>query len=137
MTPRVPCVLLIGLVLFSRVPAEVRAVQLPAGPASFAQLRENPQTYLGATVVLGGEITRWIPAGPGSLLLVLQHPLAANLRPKRLALSSGWFWVEYPEQLGPLSPLAPILTVVGEVVGSGDGYPVIRAQQVFPLALTD
>ncbi len=121
---------LIGLVLLVSVPAGGRAEQVPQGPASFAQLRENPPAYLGATVVLGGEIIRWLPFAQGFLLLVLQHPLAPNLRPDHLTLSGGWFWVEYPEQLGPLSPLAPLLTVVGEVVGTREGYPVVRAQQV-------
>ena len=135
MIPRAACGLLIGLVLLARVPADVWAQQVPPSPGSFAQLRENPQAYLGATVVVGGEIIRWLPSGPGFLLLVLQHPLTSNLRPNRLALSSGWFWVEYPEQLGSLSPVAPFMTLVGEVVGTRDGYPMIRAQQAFPFSL--
>ena len=121
--------LLGGLVFLGSLPADGWAQQGPPDPVSFAQLRANPQAHLGATVVLGGEIIRWTPSAGGFLLLVLQHPLAANLRPDRLVLSGGWFWVEYPEQLGPLSPVAPLITLVGEVVGTREDTPVIHAQQ--------
>src|SRR5262247_1048580 len=130
MKTRVPLGLLIGLVLLGSWPAGGWAQSGPLGPESFAQLRSNPQAYLGAPVVLGGEIIRWIPSDRGFLLLVLQHPLAPTRRPDRLLLSGGWFWVEYPEQLGPLSTVAPLITLVGEVVGAKEGTPVIRARQV-------
>jgi hypothetical protein len=80
--------------------------------------------------VLGGQIIRWRPSGSGFLLLVLQRPLTPHLRPDRLAVSGGLFWVEYPEQLGPLSPLSSYLMVIGEVVGTRAGDPVIRAERV-------
>jgi hypothetical protein len=86
-------------------------------------------------VVLGGEIIRWIPSEQGFLLLVLQHPLAPTRRPDRLLLSGGWFWVEYPEQLGPLSPVAPLITLAGEVVGAKEGTPVIRARHAYLFSL--
>jgi starvation-inducible outer membrane lipoprotein len=130
MKTRAPVGLLIGLVLLGSLPAGGRAEQGPLVPESFAQLRTNPQAYLGAAVELGGEIVRWMPSDQGFLLLVLQHPLAPTRRPDRLLSSGGWFWVEYPEQLGPLSPVAPLITLAGEVVGTKEGTPVIRARQV-------
>jgi starvation-inducible outer membrane lipoprotein len=130
MKTRVPVGLLAGLILLGSWRAGGRAEQVPPGPESFAQLRSNPQAYLGAVVVVGGEIIRSMPSDQGFLLLVLQHPLAPTRRPDRLLLSGGWFWVEYPEQLGPLSPVAPLITLAGEVVGTKEGTPVIRARQV-------
>jgi starvation-inducible outer membrane lipoprotein len=130
MTPRAAWSALVGLVLLGSVPASGHAWQSPHTAATFAQLHENPQAYVGATIVLGGQIIRWLPSGAGFLLLVIQRPLTPRLRPDRLAISGGMFWVEYPEQLGPLSPLSPYLTVIGEVVGTRAGEPLIRAERV-------
>ena len=122
---------LTGVLFLVSFPSQGWTEQVPQSQASFAQLRENPDAYLGATVVLGGQIVRWRPAPQGSLLQVLQRPLGRGLRPERLAFSGGWFWVRYPEQLGPLSLLAPYITVIGEVVGTEQGSPLILAQEVF------
>lgn len=122
---------LAGLMLLAGLSSGGRAEQAPQSQVSFAQLRENPQAYLGAGVVLGGEITRLTPSARGFLLQVLQRPLGPGLNPHPFAFSAGWFWVEYPEEAGPLSFLTPFITVVGEVVGTWQGHPLIRAQQAF------
>ncbi len=128
--------LLAGVSLLVGLPAVGGAEGQPQRQAPFAQLRENPQAYVGAAVVVGGEIVRWTPSAQGFRLQVLQRQLDSWLRPQRLAVSGGGFWVEYPEQLGPLSVLTPYITVIGEVVGAEQGLPVIRAQRawLFPLS---
>src|SRR5438445_8137728 len=105
MKPGIAVGLLAGVMLLASFPSAGWTEQGPQRPASFAQLRQNPQAYLGATVVLGGEIVRWTPSPQGFRLQVLQRPLGLGLRPERWAVSGGWFWVEYPEGLGPLSVL--------------------------------
>jgi len=122
---------LAGLMLLAGLASGGQAEQVPQSQASFAQLRENPQAYLGAGVVLGGEIIRLTPSARGFLLQVLQRPLGPGLGPGPLTFSGGWFWVEYPEGIGPLSPLTSSITVIGEVIGTQQGDPLIRAQQVF------
>ena len=123
--------LLAGLVLLAGSPSGGRTEQIPQSQVPFAQLRESPQAHLGDSVVLGGEIIRLTPSAQGYLLQVLQRPLGPGLNPDPLTFSGGWFWVEYPEGAGPLSLLTPFITVVGEVVGTEQGHPLIRAQRAF------
>jgi starvation-inducible outer membrane lipoprotein len=122
---------LAGLMFLAGLSSGGRAEQAPQSQVLFAQLQENPQAYLGASVVLGGEIVRLTPSAQGFLLQVLQHPLDSGLAPDPLAFSGGWFWVEYSEEAGPLSFLTPLITVVGEVIGTRQGFPLVRAQKAF------
>jgi starvation-inducible outer membrane lipoprotein len=122
---------LAGVMLLVGLSSQGRAEQARQGQAGFAQLQENPQAFLGTTVALGGEIVRLTPSARGFLLQVLQHPLGPGLTPEPLALSGGWFWIEYPEEAGPLSFTTPLIAVIGEVVGTRQGHPLIRAQETF------
>ncbi len=123
----------IGFMLLATLAFPSLAQQKPPAPVSFAQLRENPQAHLGARVVLGGEIIRLAPAPQGFFIQVLQHPLGPGLEPDTFAFSGGLFWVEYPEEAPPPSIATPFITVMGEVIGSRQGHPLIRARRALLL----
>jgi len=60
---------------------------------SLAQVRENPDMYIGKTVLWGGRIIKAINKKKGTLVEVLEHPLDSDRRPRRVDESQGRFIV--------------------------------------------
>jgi len=99
---------------------------------SFSQLRQDPERYKGASVVLGGEVLNAKNLPEGTEIEVLQLPLDASDRPVGdYEYSEGRFLILDPERRDPVVLRNRLLTVVGEVVGT-KAQPVDQAEYVFP-----
>ena len=124
--------LVIGFVLVIGFSGVGRAQEAEQGEISFARLREDPASHIGASVVFAGEIIRLAPSPTGFFIQVVHYPLRRDaVRPEVFAFSGGLFWVEYPETVTPLSARDTFITVMGQVTGSKEGHPLIRATRVF------
>ncbi len=102
---------------------------------TFAQLLQDPESYTGRVVLLGGELIRVTPGQDGNTLEILQRPLAADYRPLPYRPSWGRFLVFVPASVGQRFPEpGSLVTVVGEVRGKkerqGEPLPSLEARQV-------
>jgi outer membrane lipoprotein len=107
---------------------------------SFEQVLENPESYKGRIVLLGGDIIETQNFSDRTLLSVLQRPLGFNKKPKAEDVSRGRFIVY---TLGFLDPAiyrrGRKITVVGSVMGRelrplGEieySYPVIEKKELY------
>jgi outer membrane lipoprotein len=86
---------------------------------SFVQLLENPLSYKGQILVVGGEILSAKRLKRGTQIEVLQLPLNRNMQPvESLQKSKGRFMALQEKFLDPATlPLGTRVTVVGEVSG--------------------
>jgi outer membrane lipoprotein len=100
----------------SALSARVR--QQAAQTLTFAQLHAKPETYVGRTVILGGEIVR-VWNVPGATWFDVAHrPLNPEDQPMLTEPSAGHFVVRYDRYFNPLTYTAgrPV-TVAGRVPG--------------------
>jgi outer membrane lipoprotein len=112
---------------------------------SFAQLRTNPETLKGRTVILGGEILQTTNLREGTRIEILQRPLNESETPKLTDTTGGRFMAFCEEYLDP-AVYAPRrrITMAGEVLGTYTGkvgeadylYPLISCEEIhlFPTA---
>jgi outer membrane lipoprotein len=86
---------------------------------SFVQLLENPLSYKGQILVVGGQVLSAKRLKNGTQIEVLQLPLNRNMQPVEfLQKSRGRFLALQEEFLDPATlPLGTRVTVVGEVFG--------------------
>ena len=97
-----------------------RQVREEATPLrSFAELRSDPQAFLGKVVILGGDIVETDNRPDGTTIIVLQKPLGRDERPRIQDASGGRFIVRFSEYLDP-AVFAPHrrVTVAGVVEGT-------------------
>ncbi len=86
---------------------------------SFAELKMNPDAYLGRTVVLGGEIIETENLPDETQLEMLQKPLGDGDRPVDTGWSEWRFLISYAGYLDPANySSGRCVTAVGEVLGS-------------------
>jgi len=122
----------------SRVPIS-ESVRRQADPQiPFSELRQDPVSYVGKVVVLGGEIIRLWNSTDGTFLLILEKPLDVRGRPSPDDTSGGRFVALDSAFLDPViySPGRRIV-VAGQVVGKRRGkiggldytYPVIEVME--------
>ncbi len=105
------------------------ARQEPGAPASFAELRANPEKYLGKPVILGGEVISVSLKDGKSLLAVNQQDLDPRLQPQ--GPGYGTFYAESREFLSPSFYVAKRkVTVAGVVKGRLNGAPLLEARQI-------
>ncbi len=106
---------------------------------SFRQLQQNPEKYIGQTVMLGGSIIQTQPMKNGTELLILQEELNSSNRPGGNELSQGRFIIESSQFLDPaLYPQGTPITVVGRLQGHSErligempyDYPIINAIEI-------
>jgi outer membrane lipoprotein len=85
---------------------------------SFSQLREEPESYRGRTVILGGKILQVRNEPGGSVLLIRDEPLGFGQRPESGRGEYGRFLARFDNFLEPLV-FAPgrEVTVAGVVNG--------------------
>ena len=104
-----------------------------AGPAvNFAEVTAHPEKFEDRTVVLGGEVISVKPQNGGSLLLVDQRPLDAQLRPVDKSASGGSLAVVSDRWLAPDAYVPKRkVTVAGVVQGRLDGAPLLKARQLY------
>lgn len=90
-----------------------------ATEVTFADLRRNPEQYVGETVILGGYILETRNFEDETRLLVIQAPLSVREEPKERDLSEGRFILVYVGFLDPeIYERDRKITVAGEVLGS-------------------
>lgn len=120
------------------MPENIRKEAQPAPP--FPALLENPQKYMGMTVILGGYILQTKNFEKETRITVLQTPLDFQEKPKDTDASQGRFMFVYDGFLDPeIYAKDRIITVGGVVVGeitSDDpsityNYPLIRASDIY------
>lgn len=101
-------------------------------PVNFAELAAQPENFQGRTVVLGGEVMSVKPKNGGSLLMVDQRPLDAQLRPVEKSASGGSLAVASDRWLAPDAYVPKRkVTVAGVVQGRLNGAPLIKARQIY------
>lgn len=131
---RIYSLLLVGLLLLpacaSVFPKEVRKA---AVEADFQELRNNTQSYVGKTAILGGYILKTENLADHSVILVLQTPLAYGYEPKSRDLSEGRFMVINEGFLDPeIYEEWRAITVAGEILGKENvlvgnySYPMLK-----------
>jgi outer membrane lipoprotein len=108
-------------------------------PVDFKALLEDPESYKGEKVILGGYILETVNEPDRSLLMILQAPLDHQNKPKSQDLSEGRFLMQTEKFLDPeIYSKNRKLTVGGKVLGErlqplGDRsyrYPVIDAEEL-------
>lgn len=105
----------------------------------FEKLQEDPGSFTGKLIILGGTIAQISDVNRGSLIEVIQHPLDYWGKPEQTKRTSGRFFVFHQ---GPLNMMAYApgvdITVAGEVLGmdspliAGKQYddPVLLAKEI-------
>lgn len=125
-------------VLDNLVPAELLA-QVDQS-ISFADLRSSPESYVGRTVLFGGNVIKSHRVKDRTEIEILQLPMVARMPSEQRSQSEGRFIaVRSGEFLDPavIEPDSP-LTVVGEVKGavtrpldeSEYQYPLLEIKQI-------
>ena len=85
---------------------------------SFESLGNDPEAFVGKTVVLGGDIISTENRPEKTILVVLQHDLDGDLKPLGDDQSKGRFMVIVPEFLDPvIYAKSRRITAVGTVTG--------------------
>ncbi len=85
----------------------------------FIQVRQEPEKFVGETVMWGGRIIDTRTKNKGTELMVLQLALDRQNRPKNNDKSQGRFIIQSPQFMDPAvySP-GDLITVVGTLRGS-------------------
>lgn len=100
---------------------------------SFETLLENPETYAGKAVLLGGDIIETEPLPSKTSIVVLQRPLGSRAKPSKEKGSKGRFIVMAEGFLDPaIYRAGRQVTLVGKVVGK-DVRPIGKIEYVYPL----
>jgi outer membrane lipoprotein len=99
----------------------------------FEAVLENPERYLGASVLLGGDIIETLPVPGETQMLVLQHPLGFRNKPSKEKGSKGRFIVVAQGFMDPaIYRSGRQVTVVGRVAGK-DVRPIGEIEYAYPL----
>jgi outer membrane lipoprotein len=85
---------------------------------SFQVLARDPESYIGKTVLLGGNIIEIYMESDQTWIEILQKPLDSQQRPQYTDVSYGRFFIHFPDFRDP-AIYAPgrEITIVGEVEG--------------------
>ncbi len=103
---------------------------------------KNPMDYIGASVVLGGNVVSAVNEQDGTYVEVIQKPLDYRGRPKNTDQSLGRFLVFHEGYLETaVFSKAENVTVAGEVMGSRQGqlgemeypYLLIKSKEIHAL----
>jgi outer membrane lipoprotein len=107
---------------------------------SIDRLLQNPDTFQGRTVLLGGEIIETGNAPGMTSIIILERHLDSRGKPRSGAASGGRFIVRHPSFLDPaIFRPGRIITVAGVVIGSkfqplGEisyRYPLIENKELY------
>jgi outer membrane lipoprotein len=99
----------------------------------FQELRENPESFMGKTVLLGGEIISAENQPEMTKLIILQHDLDGDMKPLDNDQSKGRFIVVVREFLDPaIYTKGRRITAVG-VVAEKETRPVNHIPYVYPV----
>ena len=99
---------------------------------TFSLLQQNPETYKGQTVLLGGQIVSADLTSDGLVNIeVKQKPLDSDQKPIVSGSSSGVFLIQFPGRDLQEVHLGNLVSVVGTVAGTkilhlvGLSYPIL------------
>jgi len=110
---------------------------------TFSRIRENPDSFRGKFVILGGSIVDVRHGREAVQLEVVQYPLDSMEMPETTSESEGRFMVSLPqEHASVLFRPGMVVTMAGEVAGrmskplnGGDYiYPVIVVREIHIIA---
>lgn len=122
---------LAGLGCAHTVSQSVRQQAVP--PVSFAQLRADPDAYLGRTVIFGGDILSTRNVEQKTFIEILQKPLDRSEAPQITDQSGGRFMARCDGYLDPaVYAKDRQITVAGRVIGTHTGK-VGEIEYVYPL----
>ncbi|MCJ7546934.1 MAG: Slp family lipoprotein [Deltaproteobacteria bacterium] len=101
--------------------------------ATFAQVVNAPDAYVGKTVLFGGDIIETKNLPDKTVIAVLQRPLSRRGQPAGGDVSEGRFIIQTPGFLDPAiySPGRQV-TVAGKVLGK-EVYPMGEIKYAYPL----
>ena len=117
---------------------QIRQEAQPAIP--FKDLLQNPNAYIGKTVILGGYILDTMNVPNETLITVLETPLSYNEEPKSKDYSQGRFIIAYKGFLDPaVYKKDRMITVGGTFVGivmkdvekAPHAFPKIESRQLY------
>lgn len=132
-----------GLLLFSACATTTIPSDILTGvdhTISFQRFSENPEAFMGKTLLLGGEVIITENQPGKTHLIVLQHELDGDLKPLNNDPSNGRFIVMAPEFLDPaIYAKGRRITIVGTVAGKETRqlngipylYPVIEKSYLY------
>jgi outer membrane lipoprotein len=97
---------------------------------SFQNLGNDPEAFIGKSVVLGGSIISAENRPEKTILVVLQHDLDGDLKPLGDDQSKGRFMVVVPEFLDPViyakgRRITAVGTVTGKEIRKLNGIPYV------------
>ena len=99
----------------------------------FGELSQDPTSYLGKIVLLGGEIIGAKNTKDGTLIEILQRPTNSEGRPKNVDLSEGRFLAHYDGYLdSAIYAKGREVTVAGAVKGERV-LPMDEIEYVYPV----
>lgn len=109
----------------------VRQQAIP--PIAFAQIRADPDTYVGRTVILGGDILSTQNVAQNTFVEVLQKPLGGSEAPQITDQTGGRFMALCDGYLDPaVYAKERRVTIAGRVIGTHTGT-VGEVEYVYPL----
>lgn len=86
--------------------------------ASFSEIKQTPDNYIGKHVMLGGRIVKTTNSNEGARIEIVQFDLTTNSYPEDTFLSYGRFLATSSSYLDPLLfRQGMLLTLVGEIKG--------------------
>lgn len=106
--------------------------------ATFIQLKESPEKYIGRNVMLGGRIASLRNTSEGSQLEIVNFNLSDNGLPEETFISQGRFLATTGDYLdGMIFRKGMLITLVGEIKGKKVQrldemeyiYPVVRMRE--------
>lgn len=115
-----------------------QSLKLVDTTASFKDIKEAPENYIGKHVLLGGRIAKTSNSGDGAQIEIVQFDLTSNNYPEDTFLSYGRFLATSSSFMEPLIfEQGMLLTLVGEIKGKKtmrlDGmdytYPLISIRE--------
>ncbi|MFQ5479932.1 MAG: Slp family lipoprotein [Thermodesulfobacteriota bacterium] len=104
---------------------------------TFAEIKKDPSAHGKAIALLGGKVIKVTNIKDGTLVEVLQSPLARNLKPLPEKRSEGRFLIHFKGFIDPLVYMDKLITVAGQLtdpltrpINRRDyTYPVIKVKE--------
>jgi len=113
----IPCLVIALAACVGGISKEARSQVTYAGP--FDALQQQPEKYIGETVIWGGKVIATEAQDKATEMIVLQLALGAQDRPIDNDQSQGRFIVRSSRFLDPaIFPQGTLITVVGAVKGA-------------------
>ena len=100
---------------------------------TFSQLRENPDSFRGRFVILGGAVTGIRQSKEGVRLEVVEYPLDIEDMPDTSSDSRGRFLVDLPPDVGYATFKPGMLVTMAGAVAGKYVKPLDKADYTYPV----